>query len=102
MLDFGVVSHGFTNSRTITLNNTSEIAIAYRLRTPSESPDKEFEFSPVEATIHAFNNQKIIVDFTSYSVKKYDALLVVDIDDVGRDMLTLPIRADSRAPDVCN
>jgi hypothetical protein len=60
----------------------------------------EFEVNPVTATIMPFSKQKITVDFTSFHVKRYEAVIVVDVDGVGRDMLELPIKADCRTPKV--
>ncbi len=60
----------------------------------------EFEINPSCATILAFSKQRILIDFTSFHVKRYDIALVVDVDGVGRDMLELPIKADCKTPKV--
>ena len=42
----------------------------------------------------------ITINFTPKAIRKYDMVLVVNIAGVGDDMLSLPIRAESRAPRV--
>jgi hydrocephalus-inducing protein len=100
-LDFGLVSYGFAHSRTFNLVNTSEIPFRYRIKPPA-APNKpqEFELSPETAVIIPFEKQKITVDFTAYSVKMYEVFLTVDIEGVGSNLLSLPVRADSRSPTV--
>ena len=36
----------------------------------------------------------------SQTVKKYDMVLVVDIEGVGQDMLAIPIKAECHVPEV--
>ena len=42
----------------------------------------------------------IQIDFMPMTVKKYDLVLVVDIEGVGHDMHTLPIKAECFVPKV--
>ena len=44
-------------------------------------------------TLQPQSDIRIEIDFCSTSVKKYDSALVVDVDGVGDEWLTLPIEA---------
>ena len=41
-----------------------------------------------------------MITFTPRSTKKYEMVMVVDIEGVGHDMYSLPIRAESEVPQV--
>lgn len=43
-LDFGIVSYGFVNKKSFTLNNTSEIMMNYKIRILCESEAERSEF----------------------------------------------------------
>jgi hydrocephalus-inducing protein len=82
----------------LTTTSESESTESDGFTAPPNKP--EFEVSPACATVMPFSKQKITVDFTSFRIKKYDLMLIVDVDGVGRDMLELPIKADCRTPKV--
>lgn len=101
-IDFGQVSYGFENIEHVTLINASEIPMKYSLRVP---PDKlqvqqEFEIFPSRGLIPPNQKQEIKVIFTSFSVKKYEKALIVDIDNVGTNLFELPIVAESKVASV--
>lgn len=57
------------------------------------SPPKEFEIVPAVGTINPQSEVKIEVRFISNTIKKYEMALVVDVDNVGEEILTLLISA---------
>ena len=61
---------------------------------------KEFDIMPNTGTLGKDDTHNIQVDFVPMTVKKYDMVMVVDIDGVGPDMHTLPIRAECFVPKV--
>ena len=73
----------------------------YHLRVPEDQPTrKEFDVIPASGTILPHGKQKIQVDFLSNTVQEYNAHLVVDIDEVGDNLDSLPIKATCIVPEV--
>ena len=106
---------GFVHSQTCTLNNTALVPMTYHLRVPgdgvgesicstseydsnvseagSSAPPKEFEITPSSGTMQPQSHTEVKVDICSNTMKKYDLALVVDIEGVGDEVLTVPISA---------
>ena len=101
-LDFGVVSYEFLNNKVVSLFNTSEISMTYTLRVPQDGKflDKEFDISPATGTIEPDGRVEISVDFISTHVRTYEMYLTVDVDSVGEGLLSIPITAECRLPEV--
>ncbi|XP_041375521.1 hydrocephalus-inducing protein homolog [Gigantopelta aegis] len=124
-LKFGTISYGFLNTQTCTLLNTSLVPMTFRLRIPTDGvvesiccttdlngeepernssarvgPPREFEIIPVTETLLAQSEMKITVNFVSNTIKKYDVALVVDVDKVGEEVLSLPLSARCVVPAV--
>lgn len=102
-LDFGLVSYGFLNSRSLTLHNTSQIPMGYTLRIPEDGKfmEREFGISPNTGNIMPGDKANIKVDFISETVKKYlDYGVVIDVDGVGQSLMNIPITAESQVSDV--
>ena len=101
-IDFGIVSYEFVNTKTFTLYNTSEIPMTYTLRVPQDGKmlQKEFDIEPSTGTIVADGKVDIQVDFISTTVRVYEMYLTVDVQNVGEGLLSIPIKAECRLPDV--
>ena len=101
-LDFGNVSYNFWHVKHFGLVNTSEIPMRFNLRVPEDGQQgrKEFDVVPAKGTILPHGKQKVQVDFLSNTVQEYNAHLVVDIDEVGDNLDSLPIKATCIVPDV--
>ena len=101
-IDFGVVSYEFVNNQSLTLYNTSEIPMTYTLRVPQDGKflQKEFDIVPSTGTIVADGKVNIQVDFISTTVRAYEMYLTVDVENVGEGLLSIPIKAECRLPDV--
>ncbi|XP_029465095.1 hydrocephalus-inducing protein homolog [Rhinatrema bivittatum] len=125
-LNFGDVAFGFPCSLTCCLNNTSFIPMNFNLRIPGDGPGEpsitcstqildtgntlwrkvsqgsikptEFTITPSHGTIRPQGLLNIQVTLCSNSVKKYELALVVDVDDIGEEMLALPITARCLMP----
>eukprot|EP01063_Lacrimia_lanifica_P026221 TRINITY_DN349_c0_g2_i1.p1 TRINITY_DN349_c0_g2~~TRINITY_DN349_c0_g2_i1.p1 ORF type:complete len:4697 (+),score=2083.13 TRINITY_DN349_c0_g2_i1:84-14174(+) len=100
-IDFGNVSYNFMHRRAFHLVNTSEIPMKYRLRVPEDSTT-EREFDPIPATglVLPHGKQKIVLDFLSNTVQEYNAHLVVDIDEVGENLHSIPLKASCIVPNI--
>ena len=108
-------SSGFVNSLSCTLHNTALVPMTYNLRVPGDGvgesiastseydstlsdngsavPPKEFEITPSSGTLPPSSEVTIKVDLCSNTMKKYDLGLVVDVEGVGEEIVTLPISA---------
>lgn len=73
LLDYGVVSYGFKHTRTLTLHNTSEIPMRYRMYVVEDGRPTQAEWvvTPQQATIPARSTGQMTVEFTPETVKKY-------------------------------
>ena len=56
-------------------------------------PPREFEIVPATGTIPPQSEIKVTVNFISNTIKKYEMNLVVDVENVGEEIVTLPISA---------
>ena len=103
-LTFKDISVGFLQSRMAWLINTSDIPLRFSLRIPEDGVlvNREFDIIPATGTVLPLGKQRIQVDILPASVRKYKAHLVVDIEGVGRDLLSIPVHARSIVPAVCH
>ena len=83
-LDFGTVCYGFLNTRVITLYNTSQVPLKYRLRIPQDhvhdDGSKEFAISPATAVVLPKSKQQITVSLVSRSVGLYHASAALPVN----------------------
>ncbi|XP_059164892.1 hydrocephalus-inducing protein homolog isoform X11 [Physella acuta] len=125
-LKFGTVPIGFPSSQECTLVNTSLIPMIFHLRVPgdgsrtaiscladvSDNPlglgplpiadPKEFEIIPAHGLVSPQGQIKVKVNFVPNTIKKYEMALVVDVERVGEEIMSLPISAKSVVPDIIN
>lgn len=101
-VDFGLISFGCMNSKTVKLINTCEIPFSYKLRIPQDgaSAEKEFELNPFSGTIPPFGEQPIQIDLVSAFVKSYDYHLLVDVENVGEGIGDVGITAECKVPHI--
>ena len=102
LIDFKTVSYEFMNSRTFNLFNTSDIPMKFKLRVPMDGKflNKEFDILPAGGTVLPHGSQQIQLDFISTTVRVYEMFLTVDVEGVGEGLLSIPIRAECKLPDV--
>eukprot|EP00756_Hemistasia_phaeocysticola_P037141 Hpha_TRINITY_DN16680_c2_g2::TRINITY_DN16680_c2_g2_i1::g.182314::m.182314/K17570/HYDIN; hydrocephalus-inducing protein len=98
-IDFGNVSYNFMHQRNFNLVNTSEIPMRFHLRVP-EDTNKEFDIVPAAGLVLPHGKKKIQLDFLSDTVHEYNAHLVVDIDEVGDALYSVPVKATCIVPDI--
>ncbi|XP_035827636.1 hydrocephalus-inducing protein [Aplysia californica] len=125
-LKFGTVPFGFLSSQVCHLVNTSLVPMVFHLRVPGDGMNKsvccthdiektpmeqgpvpmhdprEFEIIPSEGVIPPQSEIKVTVNLVPNTVKKYEAALVVDVERVGEEIMTLPISAKSMVPVISN
>jgi len=99
-IDFGLVSYEFLHSKNLMLYNTSEIPMTYSLSVPQDGAfvQKEFEITPSSGTLQPNDQQSVRIDLISTTLKEYEYSLAVDVDGVGKNLLSLPILADCQVP----
>ena len=86
----------------VRLFNTSDIDMTYKLRVPQDGKfqKQEFVITPNGGTIAAGETEDIQLVLCSTTVKNYEVFLTVDVDGVGEGLLSIPVVADCRAPEV--
>ncbi|XP_061578790.1 hydrocephalus-inducing protein homolog [Cololabis saira] len=129
-LEFGDVAFGFPVAMTCTLFNTSFVPITFALRvlgdglgSPSVSFDKyvsdlsqnnwkgcvargvsarrmEFAVSPAAGSVRAMSDVNIKVTLCSNTVRTYRLAMVMDVEGVGEEIMTLPINARCVVPEI--
>lgn len=114
-IDFGKVSFSFPNKQKIKLINTSTVPFKFFLRIPagynlyfhyffkdnkSTQNKKEFDIKPNRDLIPPNETIAIEITFISQYPKIYETALVIDIEGVGLDMHSIPIKAESEVPTV--
>lgn len=118
LLDFGTLAYGFRATKRCVLENTSLIAMLYSLNVPgdlgtgkpwlateeaddndsprtrfAEARGREFELTPWQGRLPAMSKQEVLVNFVPNQVRKYDMEMIVNIEGVGDNVLSLPIVA---------
>ncbi|XP_029009061.1 hydrocephalus-inducing protein homolog isoform X2 [Betta splendens] len=129
-LNFGDVAFGFPQTLVCTLFNTSFVPMTFALRIlgdgsgpPSITSSKqvsersrnswrgsaanglhikpvEFTVNPAVGSVRAMSDINIMVTLCSNTVKQYRLTLVVDVDGVGKEILSLPVRARCVVPEI--
>lgn len=120
-LKFGTISYGFKYTQTCILTNTSLVPMKFNLHvlndidlithqnisddtttdtSENNSTFKEFSITPSTGTLQPQSDVKILVEFIPHYIKKYETSLVVDVDDVGKQLYLLPISARSVVPSI--
>ncbi|KAG7229797.1 hypothetical protein INR49_012446 [Caranx melampygus] len=127
-LDFGDIGFGFPLTLVFSISNTSFVPMTFALRVPGDglgspsiSCDKmevsrnnwrssnardpydrpmEFTVNPAVGSVGAMSDITIKVTLCSNTVKKYRLALVVDVEGVGEEIMTLPIKARCVVPEI--
>eukprot|EP00940_MAST-03C_sp_MAST-3C-sp2_P003012 g3012.t1 len=102
-IDFGVVSLGFKHSEPLCLYNTSDIPMNFSLHVPRDAADeaeKEFKIVPAKGTVKSGDKIDIDVTLISRTLADYDYSLAIDVEGVGRSLLSIPVHAESRVPEI--
>ncbi|CAM9160707.1 unnamed protein product [Discosporangium mesarthrocarpum] len=99
-IDFGVISYDCPVSATAVLENTSDISMSWRARIPQDGAyrKREFTINPDCGSLVPGQRQSILVELMSQTVKVYECYLTVDVDTVGEELLSLPLKAKCEVP----
>uniref|UniRef100_A0A8C9ND37 HYDIN/VesB/CFA65-like Ig-like domain-containing protein n=1 Tax=Serinus canaria TaxID=9135 RepID=A0A8C9ND37_SERCA len=106
-LNFGDISFGFPRTLKFCLFDTSLIPMAFSSCIPEDNfgelsvdsstqicrPTKEFTISPCCGTVRALGSQDIKVTLCPNTVGDYNLELLLDVEDVGKKVLALPLTA---------
>jgi hydrocephalus-inducing protein len=93
----------FTETKQLMISNKSKVPFTFTLHIPGdkEGDESEFEILPRRYALKEKEDKDIIINFTpKKNTWTYDMVLVVNIDGVGDDMLSIPIRGESKSPKV--
>ncbi|XP_063801928.1 hydrocephalus-inducing protein homolog isoform X2 [Pseudophryne corroboree] len=125
-LNFSDISYGFPRTLRCSIHNTSLVPMSFSLRVPGDGSGepsltshrvlldkgssawrrkhhgglrlREFSIAPSRGTIRSQGLLDIEVTFCPNQVKKYELALVVDVDDIGEEVLAVPITARCMVP----
>uniref|UniRef100_A0A7S2QVW6 MSP domain-containing protein n=2 Tax=Triparma pacifica TaxID=91992 RepID=A0A7S2QVW6_9STRA len=76
--------------------------MTYKLSVPQDGAfvKREFSLEPSSGSLEPGCQQEVKMDLISTTVKTYEYSLVVDIEGVGENLLSLPILADCKVPKI--
>lgn len=74
-------------------SNRSEMGSPSPMLVGRTGPPKEFEILPESGILQPQSEVRVTVNFISNTIKKYEMNLVVDVENVGEEILSLPILA---------
>ncbi|CAM9551896.1 unnamed protein product [Chrysoparadoxa australica] len=99
-IDFGTVGYGCPVSKDLTLTNTSDISMTWHARIPQDGAYKKREFglTPCSGTLAPGEECQIVLDLTSTTVKVYECYLSVDVENVGEELLSIPVKVECQVP----
>ncbi|EPY26192.1 hypothetical protein STCU_06275 [Strigomonas culicis] len=82
------------------MSNTGQVPMNYNLRLAPGSgiPEDEFLITPSSGVIPPMSAESILVDFLANRPGEYDTALLVDIEDVGEAVDSLPVKAACLVP----
>ena len=104
-IDFGQISYGFLRTMHFNLINTCSISLNFSLRIPymeenSSCGQCQFELNPTCGTIEPFGSRSIKLDFKPSYITEYNTMVAIDIDAVGENIYTIPLKANSMVAEV--
>lgn len=102
IIDFKHISFQFEETSELTLTNTSSVPFKFIFRIPLDGrgTNKEFEILPNADFIQPNESKKIMIKFVPLFRKVYNLALVMDMEGIGRDMRSIPIKAEVEVPKV--
>lgn len=102
ILEFGRVACGTITTQKFELQNHSEIPFTFSWRVPEDGSfaDREFSIIPAGGVAEPFSKTFITVELMPSSPKLIRKDLVLDIDNFGMNLITIPIIADIVAPQI--
>lgn len=99
-INFGKISFGFSSSINFQIVNTSLISVKYEIRLKGEADKdvKDFTISNQCGIIDELSNQSVQIELNASHVKVYKLFLVVDIHNVQKEVIKIPIMASVMVP----
>ena len=103
-INFGAVSLKDKKYETVNLVNDSKVDIKFELRISSDSEDTRietvFQLEPKNGIAKANSSIPIKITFSPEVEKAYDIVVLLDMEGIGFDMLTLPVSGECKIPDI--
>ncbi|EAY17674.1 hypothetical protein TVAG_169860 [Trichomonas vaginalis G3] len=100
IIEFGRIACGTITTQRFELQNHSEIPFNFSWRVPEDGSfaDREFNIIPSGGIAEPFSKTFITVELMPVSPKNIRKDLVLDIENFGQNLITIPIMADIIAP----
>ncbi|KAI8900319.1 hypothetical protein BC833DRAFT_523632 [Globomyces pollinis-pini] len=94
--------YGFSVEHGFQLENTSQIPMGYQLEILSDDPSliDDFTLIPTSGVIDPLSSNSIILEFLPTKIQTYSLSIAVNIDNIGRNLLQLPVEAESMVPEI--
>ncbi|CAM9686374.1 unnamed protein product, partial [Laminaria digitata] len=101
-VDFGAISYDCPVRASTVLTNTSEISMVWRARVPQDGTfrKRELTITPSNGYLSPGQSVELLVELMSQTVKIYEYYITVDVEGVGEELLSIPLKADCQAPGV--
>lgn len=101
-LQFGIVPYGFPTTKTLSMTNSSFISMDYVLSLVPmpELNVNDFVINPATGTLDALQTGNFKITFNPSRVGDFQVLIQVDVLNVGKNLLRLPLTAQSIVPPV--
>lgn len=101
-INFGKVSFGFSSTIGFQIINTSQISVKYeiRLKGDADKDAKDFKISNQFGIIDDLSNQAVEIELLPSQVKSYKLWLLIDIHNVQKEVIKIPIMASVMVPPV--
>ena len=99
---FGKVSYGFSSQKAFQIINTSQISVKYEIRLKAESncDIRDFKITKQFGIIDELSNEPIEIELSAMQLKPYKLSLLVDIHNVQKEVIKIPISGNVVVPSV--
>jgi hydrocephalus-inducing protein len=101
-LSFGTQPYGFSSKNIVSLVNTSKINVEFVVSIPTKDKNcgQEFVIEPSKGTLNPRESKTIVVEFTPRRTGTYNSFIEVELVKVGKNVLSIPIYAESVVPHI--
>ena len=101
-INFSKVSYGFPAKTSVSLINESKLGIVCQAYVTADSQKdiSEFKIKPSVIYLGELETKEIDIEFNPAQVKPYNLKFMIDVDRVSKEVVQIPIKAVSIAPEV--
>ena len=101
-LNFGICSFGFMYTKTIVMENKSDIPFDYTFRLAHDGTflRREFAVRPCTGTLEKYAKQEVLIEFIPDLIQEYKVNLCLDIARYGESLTVIPMTGKCIAPEI--